>query len=71
MKYSERGRHNPYDAYIMGFCVWMSPRQIILVEDALRTYKPNPGIEAAAHEDVWSQFRAEAEIKRKKYLGAV
>jgi len=69
MKYVEYGKHDPCDAYMMGFCVWMSPRQVILVEDALEKYTPKPGIDAVAHKDVWSQFRAEAEIKRKKYFG--
>lgn len=67
MPYHERGRHNPFDAYMEGFCVWMSPRQILINEAALKQYTPKPGVEADAHEDLLSQFVHEAEIKRKKY----
>lgn len=54
MSYHERGRHDPFDAYMAGFCVWMSPRQILINEAALKQYTPNPGAEADAHEDLLS-----------------
>lgn len=69
MKYHERGRHDPVDAYMAGFCIWISPRQILINEKALKAYTPEPGVETEAYEDMLSQIEHEAEIKRLKYFG--
>jgi len=71
MKYSERGRHNPYDAYMAGCCIWHSPRQLILLSDRLKGFVPDDPVDAEAYEDMQSTVDCEAEIKRKKYLGDI
>jgi hypothetical protein len=45
MSYHERGKHNPFDAYMAGFCWWQSPRQILINEKALKAYTSEPGVE--------------------------
>lgn len=66
--YSERGRQNPFDAYMAGFSMWMSPRQILIVEEALKSYIPKEGIYTEAYSDLLEMVSYEADIKRKKYL---
>ena len=39
MKYSERGKNNPFDAYMAGFCPWITPRQILILADMCEKYK--------------------------------
>lgn len=69
IKYSERGRHNPFDAYMAGFCMWMTPRQILLLDARLKGFVPDDPVDAAAYADLRDSVGYEAEIKRKKYLG--
>jgi len=71
MLYHERGRHNPFDAYMMGFCIWLSPRQILILEKMCKIFEgmPEKGPEEEAFIDFKVQIEYEAEIKRKKYLG--
>ena len=68
MKYSERGKHNPYDAYMAGCSIWHSPRQLILLEERLRDYIPADPVDADAIADLYEMIKYEADIKRKKYL---
>ncbi len=70
MKYSERGKHNPFDAYMAGFAPWVTPRQILILEKMCAEYIKNlEGIELEAFVDFKEQIDNEAKIKRKKYLG--
>ena len=71
MSYSERGRYNPYDAYMAGCCIWHSPRQIILLDERLKGWEPSDPVDAEAIADLREMIAHEAEIKRKKYLGDV
>lgn len=70
VRYCERGRHNPFDAYMAGCSIWHSPRQILILEKLLCEAKKEmfEGIDAEAYEDMLSLIKHEAEIKRKKYL---
>lgn len=54
------------DAYMLGMCLWMSPRQILICDKMCSEFVPEPE-DAKAFEDFYSQIKAEAEIKRKKY----
>jgi len=69
MSYHERGRINPFDAYMCGCSIWYSPRQILILEKALEKIKDEvkDGIEMEAYEDMLPLIKCEAEIKRKKY----
>ena len=70
MKYSERCKINPFDAYMAGFAPWITPRQILILEEMCAEYIKNlEGIELEAFLDFKLQIDHEAEIKRKKYLG--
>lgn len=69
MKYSDRGRHNPFDAYMAGIAMWLTPRQIILLDDRLAGYTPADPVDAAAYADMQETVAHEAGVKRKKYLG--
>ena len=69
MSYSERGRHNPFDAYMAGACIWFTPRQLILLGDRLEGFTPEGPVDAEAYRDMQEMVAHEAEIKRKKYLG--
>ena len=71
MKYSERGRHNPYDAYMAGCCIWHSPRQLVLLDERLKDWEPSDPVDAEAVADMREIVAHEAEIKRRKYLGDV
>lgn len=69
-EYSERDKHNPFDAYMNGLYLWLTPRQILIVEKMCEQYKPEQGIEEQAFTDFKEQIGHEAAIKRKKYFGA-
>ena len=68
MKYSERGKHNPFDAYMAGASIWHTPRQLILLDDRLKGFVPIDPVDAEAYADMQEMIRHEANIKRKKYL---
>lgn len=70
MKYHERGKHNPFDAYMAGLSIWLTPRQILILEEMCKMFESvvEEGIKKEAFEDFKSQIDYEAEIKRKKYL---
>ena len=68
MKYSERGKHNPFDAYMAGFSLWLTPRQILLLDSRLRGFVPADKVDAEAYVDLQEMIGNEAAIKRKKYL---
>lgn len=38
MKYSERGKINPFDSYMSGFAPWITPRQILILEEMCAEY---------------------------------
>jgi len=70
MEYHKRGKNNPFDAYMAGMSVWVTPRQIIILSDFLKDVdidKLNE-VEKDALLDFKSQIDYEAEIKRKNYL---
>lgn len=69
--YSSRGKNNPFDAYMSGFCLWMTPRQIILIEKMCNKFSDclEDGVDKEAFLDFKEQIEYEAEIKKKKYLG--
>lgn len=69
-RYFERGKVNPFDAYMAGCSIWYSPRQIIILEKLLCEAKSEmfDGVDAEAYEDMLGLIKSEAEIKRKKYL---
>lgn len=69
--YSSRGKNNPFDAYMAGFCLWMTPRQILVIEKMCEKHKDivEKGVEEEAFLDFKSQIDYEAAIKRKKYFG--
>lgn len=71
MRYSERGRHNPFDAYMAGVCLWMTPRQILTIHRMCERFKDEveKGVEEEAFLDFKSQIDHEAEIKKRKYFG--
>lgn len=70
MKYSERGKNNPFDAYMAGFAPWITPRQILILEEMCAEYVAKlEGIELEAFLEFKEQIDHEAKIKRKKYLG--
>ena len=71
MSYSERGRHNPFDAYMAGVCLWMTPRQILVIHRMCERFKDEveKGVEEEAFLDFKSQIDHEAEIKKRKYFG--
>ena len=68
MKYSERGKHNPFDAYMAGCSIWHTPRQLILLDDRLKGFVPSDPVDAEAYADMQEMIGHEATIKRKKYL---
>lgn len=76
MGYSKRGKNNPFDAYVTGVCLWITPRQIIILDrmfDFLQNC-PEPifiegSVEEEAFLDFKSQINREAKIKKKKYFG--
>jgi hypothetical protein len=65
--YFARGKHNPFDAYMAGMCWWVSPRQILVLDEMFKRHIPRAGVEADAFEDMKSQILHEAEIKRKRF----
>ena len=70
MEYFQRGKFNRFDAYMAGFCVWISPRQIILLARFLNKFDILDGlnpIERQAILDFKSQIDHEAEVKKKIY----
>jgi hypothetical protein len=69
MSYSKRGKHNPFDAYMAGFCIWLTPRQILILDKMCEQFLPEEGVEKEAFTDFKEQIECEAAIKRKKYLG--
>jgi hypothetical protein len=69
MSYGERGRHNPYDAYMAGCCIWHSPRQLVLLDERLKDWTPSCPVDAEAVADMREMVAHEAAIKRRKYLG--
>lgn len=71
MSYSKRGKHNPFDAYMAGFCIWLTPRQILIIDRMCELFKEEVSdeIEKEAFIDFKEQFANEAKIKRRKYLG--
>ena len=69
-EYHKKGKHNPFDAHMAGFSLWITPRQIITLANMCEKYKDElEGIELEAFLDFKLQIDHEAEIKRKKYLG--
>jgi len=70
MEYHKRGKNNPFDAYMAGMSVWITPRQIIILSDFLKDANIDKlnEVEKDALLDFKSQIDYEAEIKRKKYL---
>lgn len=70
MEYHKRGKNNPFDAYMAGMSVWVTPRQIIILSDFLKDINIDKlnEVEKDALLDFKSQIDYEAEIKRKKYL---
>ena len=76
MSYHERGKNNPVDACMAGICVWVTPRQIIILDKAfkfLQNYKEQIFSEGTVEEEAFLDFKDqigyEAEIKKKKYFG--
>jgi ABC-type taurine transport system substrate-binding protein len=71
MSYSKRGKNNPFDAYMAGFCIWLTPRQILLIDKicGLFTEDIPDEIDKEAFVDFKEQLSHEAKIKRKKYFG--
>ena len=71
MSYSKRGRHNPFDSYMNGLCLWMSPRQILVIEKICNHYEHiiEDAIDKEAFLDFKEQIDHEASIKKQKYLG--
>ena len=71
MSYSQRAKFNPYDSYMNGLCLWLSPRQIIILDDFLNSIKSSflNDADKEAFLDFKSQIDHEAEIKRRKYFG--
>lgn len=69
MKYSERGRHEPFDNYMAGFAPWITPRQILILEQMCEKYKDEieDPIDKEAFLDFKEQIDYEAEIKLNKY----
>lgn len=65
--YHTRGKINPFDAYMAGMSWWVTPRQILILDDMFAKYAPAPGIATEAFEDMKSLITIEAAIKRKKY----
>ena len=71
MSYSKRGKHNPFDAYMAGFCIWLTPRQILIIDRMCELFKEeiSDEVDKEAFIDFKEQFAQEARIKRKRYLG--
>lgn len=69
MRYSERGRHNPFDSYMAGIAMWLTPRQIVLLDARLKDWEPSDPVDAEAIADLREMVAHEAEIKRRKYFG--
>jgi hypothetical protein len=72
MKYSDRGKINPFDSYMAGFAPWITPRQIIILDNLCEKYIDTlTGIEKEAFLDFSEQIKYEANIKRKRYLNQI
>lgn len=74
MRYGERGKYNPFDAYMNGLCLWLTPRQIIVLEKMCKFFKDDPALtpgsaDQQAFLDFKEQIDHEAEIKKRKYFG--
>jgi hypothetical protein len=71
MSYSERGKRNPFDAYMTGVCLWLTPRQILILERMCSFFADTveKGVEEEAFLDFKSQIDYEAEVKKRKYFG--
>lgn len=68
-RYSERGKANPFDSYMAGFSPWISPRQILILEELCEKFAPTlDGIQKEAFLAFKEQIDYEASIKRKRYL---
>lgn len=65
--YCVRGKLNPFDAYMAGMSWWVSPRQILILDEMFSKYTPAPGVDAEAFEDMKTLIAAEAAVKRKRY----
>ena len=76
MGYSKRGKNNPFDAYMAGVCLWITPRQILILDrifnsfgNSTESFFTEGTVEEEAFLDFKSQIEYEAEIKKKKYFG--
>ena len=76
MGYVNRGKHNPFDSYMSGICLWVSPRQILILDRIFNFLKDCPEpffvegtVEEEAFLDFKTQIEHEAEIKKRKYFG--
>ena len=69
MKYSERGKLNNFDLYMAGFAPWITPRQILILEQLCEKFKDEmeDSIDKDAFLDFKEQIDYEAAIKRNKY----
>ena len=73
-KYKDRINRNPIDSYINGLCLWLTPRQIIVLEKMCKFFKDDPTLtpgsaDQQAFLDFKEQIDHEAEIKKRKYFG--
>lgn len=76
MEYSKRGKNNPFDAYMSGVCLWLTPRQILILDKIFKFLENCPdkflidgSVEQEAFLDFKTQIEHEAEIKKRKYFG--
>lgn len=68
MEYCKRGKVNQFDSYMAGFCPWITPRQILILEKLCEKFKDElTGIDKEALLDFKEQIDHEAAIKKKKY----
>lgn len=68
MKHSERGKINPFDAYMAGFALWITPRQILILEEMCAEYVSKlEWIKKEAFLEFKEQIDHEAAIKKKRY----
>ena len=62
-------KQETFDSYMAGFCMWFTPRQILLAVAQLEKSCPEDPKDSEAYKRMLEQLQAEAAIKRKKYLG--
>lgn len=68
MKYSERGKYNPFDAHMAGISIWITPRVILLLANMCDKYIHElKNVDLEAFLDFKEQIDYEASIKRDKY----